>query len=126
MQIGDKLQSDITFSNHNIADKISSARKQIGMTWKALYWAPKRAKLIVYIPVSVMPSTSRICLLCLGFVFFRNEEMEVLDMMQNLGVTMICRFKGNRGVTQANEKVQLEQSNFWHKNYHVKAISRNW
>ena len=43
--LGVILQPDLKFSDH-IVDKISGARKQIGMITTALYWAPGRARLI--------------------------------------------------------------------------------
>ena len=46
------LQSDPKFTDH-IADKIYSARKQIGMIRQAFYWAPERARMIAYLHTSL-------------------------------------------------------------------------
>ena len=58
--LGVILQSDLKFTDH-IADKICSARKQIGMIRRALHWALERARLIAYKPQIGRWRLSRLC-----------------------------------------------------------------
>ena len=117
--LGVILQSDLKFTDH-IADKICSARKQIGMIRRALYWAPERARLIAY---------KSLCLPHLEYASCAwdpstKREIEALEIVQNQGVRMICGLKGRRGVTEAKEKLQLEQLVIRRKNSRVKLLNK--
>ena len=53
-----------------------------------------------------------------------NKEIEALKIVQNQGVRMICGLKGRRGVTEAKEKLQLEQLVIRRKNSRVKLLHK--
>ena len=45
--LGVIIQSDMRFNTH-IQKKIMTAKQQLGMIKRALYWAPEKAKLLAY------------------------------------------------------------------------------
>ena len=51
-----------------------------------------------------------------------NKEIEALEMVQNKGVRMICGLKGRRGVTEAKEKLQLQQLDICQTNSCIKLL----
>ena len=117
--LGVILQSDLEFTDH-IADKICSARKQIGIIRRAFYWALERARLI---------ANKSLCLPHLEYASCArdpstNREIEALKIAQNQGVRMICGLKGRRGVTEANEKLQLVQLAIRRKNSRFKLLHK--
>ena len=118
--LGVILQSDMKFTYH-IANKICDARKQIGMMIRrALYWAPERARLIAYKSLCRPHLEYASC----AWDPSSNREIEALEMVQNQGVRMISGLKGRRGVTEAKEKLQLQQLDVWRKNSRVKLLHK--
>ena len=117
--LGVILQSDLKFTDR-ICDKICSARKQIWVIRRALYWAPERARLIAY---------KSLCLPHLEYASCArdpstNREIKALEMVQNQDVRMIFGSKWSRGVTEAKEKLQLQQLVIRRKNTRVKLLHK--
>jgi len=100
--LGVTLQSDLRFDYH-IANKIGTARQQIGMIRRALYWAPENAKLTAY---------KALCRPHLEYAAAAwdpsaAKDIDAIELVQNLAVRLITGIKGREGVSEAKEKLQL-------------------
>ena len=102
--LGVAPQSDLKFGNH-IADKILKAKKQIGMIRTALYWAPEKAKLIVFKSLCRPHLEYASC----AWDPTASRDIEALEMVQKQGVRMISGLKRRKGISEAKEKLHLQR-----------------
>ena len=94
------IQQDLKFNKH-IEAKITTAKRQLGMIKRALYWAPQRAKLLAY---------KSLCMPQLEYATAawdtsNKGEVVSLEQVQNQAVRSIAGIKGTRGVNEATERL---------------------
>ena len=100
--LGVTLQENLRFSKH-IEAKITTAKKQLGMIKRALFWAPQRAKLLAY---------KSLCMPHLEYAAAawdtsNKGEIAGLEQVQNQAVRFIAGLKGTRGIGEAMAKLGL-------------------
>ena len=100
--LGVTMQQDLK-SNKHIEAKITTAKKQLRMIKRALYWAPQSAKLLKYKS------------LCISHLEYEAEawdtsnegEIVSLEQVQNQTVRFVAEIKDTRGISEAAEKLGL-------------------
>lgn len=100
--LGVVLKSDCKFDTH-INNKIMTAKKQLGMIKRALYWAPQHARLIAY---------KALCLphleyACAAWDPVSKKIICELENVQVDAIRFICNIRGRTDVKLAMEKLDL-------------------
>ena len=101
--LGVIIQSNLKFHTH-IQTKIIKAKRQLGMIKRALYDAPKDAKLLAYTSLCrpLIEYASALWDPVLSYLVYD------LDMVQNCAVRFISNLKGRESVTKASRELNLE------------------
>ena len=113
------LQSNLTFDSH-ISNKISKAKQQLGMIRRALYWAPKTAKLLAY---------KSLCRPHLEYASASWDphlrcHVNSIEMVQHQAVGFIETLKGRASVSEAKERLGLEPLEKRRRNQRLALLMR--
>ena len=100
--LGVTLQENLRFSQH-IEAKITTAKKQLGMIKRALFWAPQRIKLLAYKSLC-MPHQEYAAA---AWDTSNEGKITSMEQVQNQAVWFIAELKGTRGISEAIAKLGL-------------------